>query len=770
MALLRIEIWRDQRGFGQFSPQHLNINAGDAFFWTNNDYQPHWPGLLHPSGEIDRTFFMPAPIANNSESILVVNEQPGTFSYACSIHPAEQGTITVYEKKDLMKSIVIENSKVGGDVVGRDVVIIAGDISRITSVEQRLSHERIDSARRATSRPRFVNLIVRNDSANKNVPKSDNLRPGSKYMLAVNIGRRLRQSAVINPIALPTEKLPPNPEGHWLEVVAVSDDFSLEQKRHHLFLPRAGASFVCNCEPHQSHTCSEFERRAFLLIPIVTPSQQHLAVKRPESRELADSKPIAYRPAKLRMAIYFQKNLVQSMILSAGVDHKHSRRKGYHARIDYSLTSYLSDLSFLKQRELNILTNHNEDTSHKLIINRELGEPISFNLTEGRMRIAIEAARQVLKDIGVHEYGGQLGTQVQYESRYDGTNAKSRDAFIADLRLLAPLGWNLWATLFQTQPEARDNLATRLKQASTRPATIQISRIEGSSLIFPWSFIYDIPLEADPRKHVLCELLKTWDGDLPDRCPFEQQHKNKNVICPFGFWGFNHVIEQVPSMPPGRNLPMLIKRAKTHAKAQLVMGISLDLNRVVTDAHKKELQKLSAFELIPKDSRDQVQVALSQDELEMIYFYCHGRREALAGSKAIIPYIQVGTKEGIAPSDITTWQMADWHKTHWCEISPLVFINGCHTAELTPDLLVDFVDSFIGVHAAGVIGTEILLLQEIASEAAEQILVMMNKKNAGEYLSVGEAIRKMRLHFLGKGNLLGLAYTPYCSADLRLAN
>jgi hypothetical protein len=131
----------------------------------------------------------------------------------------------------------------------------------------------------------------------------------------------------------------------------------------------------------------------------------------------------------------------------------------------------------------------------------------------------------------------------------------------------------------------------------------------------------------------------------------------------------------------------------------------------------------------------------------------------------------VGKAQGIAPGDITTWHDSDWSPEHWKDVSPLVFINGCHTVELTPEALVNFVDSFIGVYAAGVIGTEIILVQEVANEAAEELLAVMNRKDkSGNPVGVGEALRQMRLHFLGKGNLLGLAYTPYCSAELKLAN
>ena len=96
---------------------------------------------------------------------------------------------------------------------------------------------------------------------------------------------------------------------------------------------------------------------------------------------------------------------------------------------------------------------------------------------------------------------------------------------------------------------------------------------------------------------------------------------------------------------------------------------------------------------------------------------------------------------------------------------PLVLLNGCHTAELTPQSPVHFVDTFAAARAGGVVGTEITLDQSMAGEAAE---VFLREVATGDRVGVGEAMRRMRLHFLQKGNVLGLAYTAYCSADLRL--
>jgi hypothetical protein len=113
--------------------------------------------------------------------------------------------------------------------------------------------------------------------------------------------------------------------------------------------------------------------------------------------------------------------------------------------------------------------------------------------------------------------------------------------------------------------------------------------------------------------------------------------------------------------------------------------------------------------------------------------------------------------------DITAWSDELWGEDHWRITSPLVFINGCHTAELSPELLTNFVDTFSMVRAGGVIGTEIAVDQALAAEVAETFFRSFARNE-----TVGKAIRLTRLELLRKGNLLGLCYTPYCLAELRL--
>lgn len=101
---------------------------------------------------------------------------------------------------------------------------------------------------------------------------------------------------------------------------------------------------------------------------------------------------------------------------------------------------------------------------------------------------------------------------------------------------------------------------------------------------------------------------------------------------------------------------------------------------------------------------------------------------------------------------------------NWDVRRPLVVLNGCHTGEMLPDTPVELVTAFVdGLGAAGVIATEITLDAAFAAPAME---LFLRPLFAGA--TVAAAIRVMRWTLLARGNLLGLAYSPYCDARLRL--
>ena len=195
----------------------------------------------------------------------------------------------------------------------------------------------------------------------------------------------------------------------------------------------------------------------------------------------------------------------------------------------------------------------------------------------------------------------------------------------------------------------------------------------------------------------------------------------------------------------------------------MLLALSGELTEDLVDAHLESLRELGLELGDVCETYDSVGDGLGRADLEVVYFYCHGKRKQIPGRVVPEPVLEVGAGDGIRPADLQTWAQGErWPEDHWEEVRPLVFINGCHTTELTPDLLGDFVRAFVGQRASGVIGTEVSIMEPVASQAAEDFLELLYRPRA----TVGTALQGMRRRLLAKGNVMGFAYTPYCSASL----
>jgi plastocyanin len=95
-----------------FDPNPLNAVVGDEIFWTNNDGQPHWPGLVQ-GNTINKTFFMPNQIAPNSTSTTFIPNAAGPLPYRCSLHPNESGTIQVAASAPVKSSAPAKSAPAG---------------------------------------------------------------------------------------------------------------------------------------------------------------------------------------------------------------------------------------------------------------------------------------------------------------------------------------------------------------------------------------------------------------------------------------------------------------------------------------------------------------------------------------------------------------------------------------------------------------------------------------------------------------------------------
>lgn len=292
-----------------------------------------------------------------------------------------------------------------------------------------------------------------------------------------------------------------------------------------------------------------------------------------------------------------------------------------------------------------------------------------------------------------------------------------------------------------------------------RPGQVQIATKEAVQLVIPAAMFYDYPfLEGNaPGDYSLCpEFLKGLAGDKPlEACACFQgdcpSYDDELVICPSGFWGFRHYLGLPMSVKDSADAPLRIGGGPPRMAVSVWTGSDFKER----PSHEQRLQQMGVgWEYA--DSRDKSLDMLKATESQVVYFYCHG---GLTDKGA--PYLLLGDKGG------------DWfvrsnlrRRVRWEKVRPLVFINGCHTTQLTPERALDFVSGFVQTsNAAGVIGTEITIFEPIATQFAEECL----RRFLFADQTLGEAVRGARLHMLKNGNPLGLVYIPYALPALKLA-
>ena len=542
---------------------------------------------------------------------------------------------------------------------------------------------------------RVLNIAV-TDPTRRLLANTRTLNPASDYLVRIDIGLQAEESVVVNPTPIPVEQLEPtSPEGFWFEVVVASADVDVAAELHRVFLPFVGASFVCGCTGAE-HLCTDRERQPFLYVPIRT---------RAVSGEMM-----------VRCIVYDRNNVVQTARLQVRVADGAEQPDAIHAVIDYTLASRFEDAELLAPRRLNILTNESGDGTHKIVV-KNAERAIAVDLSEQEATNVLHELRAKLKEITLGASGKA--------SQYDEENRKDTAGFVSDLTQLAALGSLLWGVVV---PSRDDRLQLREQLAGR--TTIQVARV--TKVVFPWALVYDIPHEL-ASGWTLCPLLDEWASNrgqlstYPDRCPHVEAHR-ANVLCPYGFWGFRHLIEQPPSVRAGA----LRTRIRVTKPAQAGFVRSLQLNQALTTTHLSDFQGCLGprFELADCDSRDDLRALFAEPALPLIYFYCHGKSALIAGTQLEVPFLEIGSDEMIGPNDFSAWdEDGNWGPAHWSDVAPLVFINGCQTTALSPEDIVSFVEALAGMNAAGVIGTEIPVTQQLAGEVATAVLSAVRRRN-----------------------------------------
>ncbi|MEU9273166.1 CHAT domain-containing protein [Streptomyces sp. NPDC048251] len=479
---------------------------------------------------------------------------------------------------------------------------------------------------------------------------------------------------------------------------------------------------------------------------------------------------------RAELAIYFEAVVIHVQELSIPVGGG-STRGGPASHLLYRLSGSLTKFGKLQNRSVSIVSTRGVATSH-VLVNGIGFAPNSFMISDNAADAAVRDARTQLYDIHFHGRGGKdINNYRNKDAGGVRRHGKPHDEFASDLAALAYQGRRAYLSLFELQ---EGHIAATLPQllrseamGRHRAPIIQAIDLGTRQAPVPWALLYDLPLGSDLAAYEVCPALAEYgpggntEGKPPPICPWENLHRSAdgrwkaNQLCPWGFWGLSTIIETPPHVPD-RDLESVV--TATPLRVALLVAVDPDLDVDLSDEHIESLERdiTPAFLNSPPISdANELGAALSDPKMDVVYLYCHAGYGHSTATTRLEPFLSLGSTR-LSPIDIDNWAETNWPDPHWPDRHPLVVLNGCHTTEATTGTLANFVNEFTAkAGASGVLGTEITLEQGIAGWAMQ---LFLSKIVQGE--TVGAALRETRWDMLRRGNLMGLAYTPFCLAVL----
>jgi hypothetical protein len=487
----------------------------------------------------------------------------------------------------------------------------------------------------------------------------------------------------------------------------------------------------------------------------------------------------------LRVGIYFGNVLLQSAVLEADVRTEGGWRPGPPAisRVtDYVASLDLRELGALPQPRVSIFTNRSADGTHWIGLYAVGGSaPESFRQgilhTFGPDELAVVAQelRTLLTDI-----------QGRAQYRFGESRMPDPDSLVArlerDLTRLAVQGYGLYNALFFSRlgADERADALLQFQELTRIPGVIAVARCRADANSIPWAALYDLYLDTNAPLE-LCGIFKQQllrGQDLLDRptacrgqpgCP--QRGDGSRTICPFGFWGYVHQVEQpLQKVTPTSvdEVPAQLASEAYEQSALIESGSSADPAVAVAyfprlpgvELHLGEIRTLAQNERVEvrtEERRDSVvRDMLRQGGFQLLYFYCHGD---VAGNLVRLKLGPADDPGYLAAADLDPRWRLNWRgKPH-----ALVILNACETVATTPERVGELMYQLRFLGSAGVVGTEIKVRTELAREVGTWVL-----KGLLQGDSVGEAFLGLRRHLLRAGNPLGLVYTYHAPASLHL--
>jgi hypothetical protein len=498
---------------------------------------------------------------------------------------------------------------------------------------------------------------------------------------------------------------------------------------------------------------------------------------------------------RLRCNIYCGQVLLQSHLVSATIMREPTAAdealdSKVVFKVDYTLSQglrpgYLAAIEAEPHR-LSLMINSNGDGSHNFRFFGADGEETfkdDANIDGPQLEGFLKQARRAMRKVSWgNEEEWDESKKWQYRYRQEVFDPAK---LATDLAYLARAGWRIYAGFLAHLKTT----AQSLEQIMSHSGLVQIALKLSPRAVLPASVIYDYPWKPDQYddfENTPFELCPTFAAAIEKAGnggqPLEESDCFKGgcylkslineitkpestktlldlpaMICPSGFWGYRHAV----------GLPLTLDGANSEAPPvisfegalRMIAGVSTDPNFVERDPHLNRLKVLTQTITVQRDEDySNVVKHLKTTVPHLLYFYCHGGIRANTN----LPYLEIGKNDRFGPEDLIGERIL------WKDIHPLVFINGCHTTSLNPEITLDFVSSFVQQGGAGVIGTEITIFEELAVRFAEECLGrFLGAIPFGQGMPIGKAVRGARLELLRRGNPLGLVYIPFAIASLR---
>jgi len=384
----------------------------------------------------------------------------------------------------------------------------------------------------------------------------------------------------------------------------------------------------------------------------------------------------------------------------------------------------------VRPRDVN-LTILNTGAGFQVIMSGAVGAMATLLITLPELEQWITEVRRVLQDDVVYMRGPDR-TYV-YQSGIDIPPEVNQRV----LQRLAKAGFRLYQRIFYgPAADAQVNLlGDRLRQmAQKERLKIQIF---SQQFMLPWGVLY-MADEYDPDN-----------------------------IAPEMFLGLKHIIEHIPLQP---NMQVTDHTIDSRSGLAVSLNVNTDIDEqtkrpVIAEQRKywEQVGQSGGVQVVLRENGDEVTRALADAATsdQIFYFYCHAVSKLLAegGGPDASALVLSGSRH-LTLGDL----YVDAPLKKVLQGAPLVFINACESAELSPLFYDGFVPYFMAKGARGVIGTE---CETPALFAAEWARRFFDRFLAGDPL--GQIFLDLRQEFYYKhNNLLGLLYALYVDGDTQI--